>query len=208
MKHRAPPGARRLRQVLLPLMALLTALAVTLTMGMYANADTLDKLFGRGARTITAVSDAQQPDAAYYEQRYGSKQQALSAATALSRQIGGEGIVLLKNDGLLPLGEDTAVSPFGLRYALPYYGGTGSSAIGSGEGQAATPADGLAAAFPRVNAVLEERYAQALGAGASLAENGQAVPCRPAGAAAEGQTLYEFAPSVYQGTQDACAGTV
>lgn len=44
MKHRAPPGARRLRQVLLPLMALLTALAVTLTMGMYANADTLDKL--------------------------------------------------------------------------------------------------------------------------------------------------------------------
>lgn len=208
MKHRAPPGARRLRQVLLPLMALLTALSVTLTMGMYANADTLDKLFGRGARTITAVSDAQQPDAAYYEQRYGSKQQALSAATALSRQIGGEGIVLLKNDGLLPLGEDTAVSPFGLRYALPFYGGTGSSAIGSGEGQAATPADGLAAAFPRVNTVLEERYAQALGAGASLAENGQAVPCRPAGAAAEGQTLYEFAPSVYQGTQDACAGTV
>lgn len=208
MEHRTWPPARRLRQVLLPVMALLTALAFTVTIGMRSNADTLDKLFGRGVRTVTAVSDAGQLDTVYYEQRYADKKEALTAASALSRQISGEGIVLLKNDGLLPLPEDAAVSPFGLRYALPFYGGTGSSAIDSGEGRVATPADGLAASFARVNAVLEERYAQALSGGANLADNGQVTACRPVDAPAEGQTLYEFAPSVYQGTEDSCAGTV
>ena len=128
MEHRARTSARRLRQVCLPAMALLTALALTVTAGMYANADTLDKLFGRGARTVTPLSDREHLDAAYYEQRYDSKKEALSAATALSRQISGEGIVLLKNDGLLPLAGDAAVSPFGLRYVQPFYGGTTTTA--------------------------------------------------------------------------------
>ena len=48
MEHRTWPTARRLRQVLLPLMAPLTALAFTVTMGMCANADTLDRLFEIG----------------------------------------------------------------------------------------------------------------------------------------------------------------
>lgn len=208
MGHGRRLGGRRLRQILLPAMALLTALAITVTMGMYANADTLDKLFGQGARTITAVSGTEHLDADYYEQRYDSKREALAAVTALSRQISGEGIVLLKNDGLLPLGEDAAVSPFGLRYALPFYGGTGSSAIGSGTGQVTTPADGLSAAFSRVNAVLEGRYAQALGNGAELAENGQIAICRPGGDSGGAQALYEFAPSVYLGTEESCSGTV
>lgn len=208
MEHTTGPSARRLRQALLPVMALLTALAVTVTAGMHANADTMDKLFGRGARTVTAVDGAQRLDTAYYEQRYASKRESLAAAAALSRQIGGEGIVLLKNDGLLPLGEDAAVSPFGLRYALPFYGGTGSSAIGSGEGRAASPADGLRAAFSQVNAVLEGRYAQVLGGGGALADNGQIAACRPAGRPAGDRALYEFAPAVYQGTEEACAGTV
>lgn len=208
MERSAQISARRLRQILIPAMALLTALALTVTMGMRANAGTLDKLFGRGARTVIAVSDSEHLDAVYYEQRYDSKKEALTAASALSRQISNEGIVLLKNDGLLPLEEDTAVSPFGLRYALPFYGGTGSSAIGRGEGQVATPADGLSASFPQVNAVLEERYAQALGTGADLDANGQIAVCRPAGDPSGDQALYEFAPSVYQGTEDACTGTV
>lgn len=208
MEHRTWPTARRLRQVLLPVMALLVALAVTVSAGMCSNADTLDRLFGRGARTVTAVSDAEQLDTAYYEQRYANKKEALAAATTLSRQISDEGIVLLKNDGLLPLSEDTVISPFGLRYVLPFYGGTGSSAIDSGEDRVSTPSDGLSAAFAQINPVLEGRYAQALGAGASLAENGQITACRPTAAAMEGQALYEFAPSVYQGTEDSCAGTV
>ena len=208
MEYGMRPDARRLRQVLLPVMALLTALAFTVTAGMCANADTMDKLFGRGTRTVTAVSGTQHLDTAYYEQRYDGKKETLAAAAALSRQIGDEGIVLLKNDGLLPLEQDTAVSPFGLRYALPFYGGTGSSAIGSGEGQVATPAEGLSAAFSQVNADLEGRYAQALGAGGALAENGQIAVCRPLRENDGGQALYEFAPAVYQGTEDSCAGTV
>lgn len=208
MNRRKWPNARRLRQVLLPVMALITALAVTVSAGMCSNADTLDRLFGWGARTVTAVSDVEYLDTTYYEQRYGSKKEALAAATALSRQISDEGIVLLKNDGLLPLRENTAVSPFGLRYVLPFYGGTGSSAIDSGEGRVSTPSDGLSAAFAQVNPVLEGRYAQALDGGAELAENGQIAACRPVTAPAEGQTLYEFASSVYQGTEDSCAGTV
>ena len=208
MNHQKWPNARRLRQILLPVMALITALAVTASVGMCSNADTLDRLFGRGNRTVSTVSNAEYLNATYYEQRYGNKKEALAAATALSRQISDEGIVLLKNDGLLPLGEDIAVSPFGLRYALPFYGGTGSSAIDSGEGRVSTPSDGLSAAFAQINPVLEERYAQALGGGEDLSDNKQITVCRPVTDPVEGQTLYEFSPSVYQGTEDSCAGTV
>lgn len=208
MKHRIWPSARQLRRALFPMMAILTALATTMTIGMRANADTLDKLFGRGTRTVTSVNDAEQWDAVYYEQRYTNKKEALAAASALSHQISDEGIVLLKNDGLLPLGENTPISPFGLRYTLPFYGGTGSSAIDSGEGRVSTPSDGLTAAFSHINTELEERYAQALGGGMDLPGNRQIVAAHPLVNPAEGQALYELAPSVYQGTEDSCTGTV
>ena len=91
------------------------------------------------------ASAASDPDYYYYESDYTSAQAVRDAAIALNREIEAEGMVLLKNDGLLPMkGESGAklnVSVFGKSTAAIAYFGYGSSdsmAIG-GEWQARYP---------------------------------------------------------------------
>ena len=50
-------------------------------------------------------------------------------ATALVQEIAEEGIVLLKNDGTLPLAADSNLNVFGWASTNPCYGGTGSGAL-------------------------------------------------------------------------------
>ena len=50
-------------------------------------------------------------------------------ATALVQEIAEEGIVLLKNDGTLPLAQDSSLNVFGWASTNPCYGGTGSGAL-------------------------------------------------------------------------------
>ena len=208
MKNLTKSGIRRLRRTLLPIMALLLALSCTLTAGMYANASTLNSLFGRGERTVRPLEQSEDLDADYYVQAYSSKAEALEAARAVSLQISDEGIVLLKNNGLLPLSDSAILSPMGLRYYLPYYGGSGSSAIGSDEEHTITPAQGLHSAFSSFNTVLEKRLSQAANAAESPADNSNLIAATPLKGEVEENTLYEFSASVYGELGDTCAGTV
>lgn len=208
MKNLTKSGIRRLRRTLLPIMALLLALSCTLTAGMYVNASTLNGLFGRGGRTVRPLEQSEDLDADYYVQAYSSKAEALEAARGVSLQISNEGIVLLKNNGLLPLSDSAVLSPMGLRYCLPYYGGGGSSAIGSDEKHTVTPAQGLHSAFSSFNTALEERLFQAAGEAGSPADNPALTAARPLNNAMEKNTLYEFSASVYGDLGDTCSGTV
>ena len=208
MKNLTKSGIRRLRRTLLPIMALLLALSCTLTAGMYANASTLNGLFGRGERTVRPLEQSEDLDADYYVQAYSSKAEALEAARAVSLQISDEGIVLLKNNGLLPLSDSAVLSPMGLRYYLPYYGGSGSSAIGSDEEHTVTPAQGLHSAFSSFNTVLEKQLSQAANAAESPADNSNLIAAKPLKGEVEENTLYEFSASVYGELGDTCSGTV
>ena len=208
MKNLTKSGIRRLRRTLLPIMALLLALSCTLTAGMYANASTLNGLFGRGERTVRPLEQSEDLDADYYVQAYSSKAEALEAARAVSLQISDEGIVLLKNNGLLPLSGSTVLSPLGLRYYLPYYGGSGSSAIGSDEEHTVTPAQGLHSVFSSLNTALEDRLFQAAGAAELLADNHNLTAARPLSGEAGENILYEFSPTVYEDLGGTCSGTV
>lgn len=208
MKQDAPFSARRLRRVLCPVMAILVALAVTVNCGMLSNVSTLNDMFGRGTRTIVAVDPGADQEAIYYQQLWSSKAESLAAATTVARQISDEGIVLLKNDALLPLSSSTTLSPFGLGYCRPFYGGSGSSAIDTGEDRVISPGEGLRSAGFRVNAVLEECQSHALDAALPLAEQDGLLAARPVSGGEEDHTLYEFAPSVYEPAASSCAGTV
>ena len=55
--------------------------------------------------------------------------ESIEEATALCTEIAAEGIVLLKNDGGLPLGEGAKVNVFGWSSTNPLYGGTGSGSL-------------------------------------------------------------------------------
>ncbi len=54
---------------------------------------------------------------------------SIQDASALCEDIADEGFVLLKNDGLLPLGEGAKVNTFGWSATNPVYGGTGSGSL-------------------------------------------------------------------------------
>ena len=56
-------------------------------------------------------------------------EQSITEASALCEDIADEGFVLLKNDGLLPLGSGAKVNTFGWSATNPVYGGTGSGSL-------------------------------------------------------------------------------
>lgn len=87
---------------------ILAALAVTVNMICFGPVSTLITL-ATGGGTITESTTEE--------------------ATQLCEQIAEEGIVLLKNDGLLPLAGIDKLNVFGWASTNPCYGGTGSGAL-------------------------------------------------------------------------------
>ena len=56
-------------------------------------------------------------------------ERSIADASALCEEIAEEGFVLLKNDGVLPLGSGAKVNTFGWSSTNPVYGGTGSGSL-------------------------------------------------------------------------------
>nr|MBR4279985.1 glycoside hydrolase family 3 protein [Clostridia bacterium] len=188
-------------RTLLPAMAILLSLTITINWGMLNNADVLDVVFGRGELHIISRDDAQEVNAEYYPLLYDSKRDALNAALVVSRQLSDEGTVLLKNDGLLPLSEDQAVSPLGLAYFEPLYGGSGSSAISTLDKDVITPAEGLHAAFSNVNATMVAAQQSAL-------ESDDGVMSIRAVAGDDADALREFSADALADAAPSLKGTV
>ena len=174
------------KKTLLPIMALLLLLDVTVTVGMLSNSSKLDILYGNGKQ---AVLDQQIPAADYYPSAPAGKHEARQAAAAVAEAISDEGIVLLKNNGILPLRADCPVSPFGYGYFQPLYCGTGSSAIATAADYVVTPSEGLHAVFTNINTELEQAQEKVFNA-----KDTQILKASPI----DGSdfALCEFAPSI------------
>ena len=72
----------------------------------------------------------------YYEADYESKADALRAANALNERIVEEGIILLENDGTLPLAKSSRITVLGKNSADLVLGGSGSNAGSSSTAEA------------------------------------------------------------------------
>lgn len=199
---------KKLRHILVPGMALFLALVLTLSAGMLLNAAALDDFFGRGERSITLLaSDGW--DTEYYPQLYANARESRAAAIEVSKRLSDEGIVLLKNNGLLPLAGTAAVSPLGLRYYRPIYGGSGSSAIDAGEAYVVTPQEGLHKVFSSVNAAAEQALAPLVEDGQALTDNPSVTAATPLrGEESMADAIFEFSPEAYKDLAGSCAGTV
>jgi len=77
-------------------------------------------------------SDDSTEYARYFETSFDSVAALKAAGLAKAEEVEGEGAVLLKNNGLLPL-KGTEVSLFGATASSPVYGGTGSGAVSTGD---------------------------------------------------------------------------
>lgn len=80
---------------------------------------------------VTQAEGTENWDTQYYKADYNSVEEVETAAEALVEKIEGEGIVLLKNNGVLPLNttRGNKITVFGRDAADPVYGGSGSGGV-------------------------------------------------------------------------------
>lgn len=132
--------------VLTVVLLVITILATTV---LY---ELLSSVIGGSKRIVDGSSE----QAALYKSDYDSKQEAYEAANLLNEKINEEGIVLLKNEGALPLAKNERVHVFGKNSVNLVYGGSGSGA-GSSDGRK-TIYDSLEAADIGYNQSLKAFY--------------------------------------------------
>ena len=123
---------RTLKKVFLNVSSVL--LAVTMLGNIIAgeNAGQINQVLGtKTSKTIsTAPAGEEEGYARYFDSAFTSIAELKAAGEAKVREVEGEGIVLLKNEGgVLPLGEGSKVSLIGVTVMDPVYGGTGSGAV-------------------------------------------------------------------------------
>ena len=109
----------------------------------------LDHYLGGRPSSVETVAGSENWDTNYYDAQYRGRTQATNAANELVGQILGEGAVLLKNNGVLPLASGTNISLLGRYAADPVYGGAGSGTVDANS--CVNLHDGIAAAGLNIN---------------------------------------------------------
>ena len=183
------------KRVLLPVAAALLCLDLTVTAGTLSNSEAMDIMYGKGNQTIVENSGTDTENTLYYRQLYTGRMETEQHAQSISGQISDEGIVLLKNDGLLPLDRERPVSPFGYGYFKPLYCGTGSSAISTASGDVLTPSEAIHAVFNHVNDALENIQTAAFQSTGS--DSRHLIWTEPVGSEESAYRLCEFSPAVW-----------
>ncbi|OZG65278.1 glycosyl hydrolase [Bifidobacterium eulemuris] len=109
----------------IPLVVVLTVFTLVANIVIGTFHSTLENYAGSGAYVPQSTSEKDDWDTTYYERKYDTIEEAMAASTGVINEISDEGMVLLKNDGTLPLNSGK-VTLLGRGAADPIYGGTGS----------------------------------------------------------------------------------
>lgn len=188
-----------LRKILIPVTALLLVLGIGLGIAASIAAPVLDHFLGTGA----VISGGAENDGNYYDVKYASAEEAREAAYKVSEKIADEGMILLKNNGVLPLAKNSTVTPFGYRYLEPCYG-----QVGSGSGKPVidpvTPEAALSAYYTLNNSVADAmRTAQIVD---TIEAEGTAAAAKTGGLGGN-SVLHEYAPTVYENAANGLSDT-
>lgn len=112
---------RRFMSIWIPIVSVMVVLAIGANIAGSVFGGILDTSLGRGERHVLHLENVANWDTEYYPQQYTTLAQAREAAERKMYEVVSEGMVLLKNDGVLPLEKGSLVTPFGRGYAHPIY---------------------------------------------------------------------------------------
>ena len=204
MSAKTKMSNRKFRLITLPIAAFLLVIAIVLIIAANIFSPYMDYRFGRGQATVEGESEQ---TAEYYELLYDTPEEAREASYAVAERVTDEGMILLKNDGVLPLAEDSSVAPFGYRYIEPTYGQGGDWGSAKPVVDPVTPEQTLGAYFniepATVNAMKNAAAPQ------GLTEAPGTLSAQGSGGLGGNSLLYEYAASIYDGAtgglQDATA---
>lgn len=112
----------KLWRILFGVFAVLLAILICATQLAFDRVAVINRVMGtRNTKVITA--DGEEIDTTYYKSAYKSTAELVDAREKLMVQISEEGSVLLKNNGALPLKENSKVTLLGIRSSTPVYAG-------------------------------------------------------------------------------------
>ena len=188
-------------------MALVLVVALLLTAAGTVFAPTLGALFGEGAQTVQNPDGVEEDAADYYEEKYGSAEEAKEAAYKTAARILQEGTVLLKNDGALPLAQGSEVTPYGYGALHPVYGQMSQGGSTKWDDDPVTPEEGLSSVYEVNRSALEAM--EAAGDPEVLAEAEGATPAGDTASLLGGDSfIFEYDPSIYDGIDAGGTGVV
>ncbi|TCD53805.1 hypothetical protein EJ419_07510 [Alloscardovia theropitheci] len=182
------------------LITLLVIIALAINTAAIMFAPMLDSFLGAGRTQVHRAQGTQQWDAQYYKKKYGSLAEAVKHSTQLAEQVSNEGIVLLKNDGTLPLRKGDAVTPYGYAYNNPVYSGTGAAATTNADNT--TPEQGLKKYFS-VDSTIADSTIKATPNYPQAAKNTPALDydktsLQAKNDAGKSARIYEYEKSIYE----------
>lgn len=182
-------------------LAVLLVLEIGVTYAMNFFSVTMETQLGRGERITTVPENMANSDTDFYDTEVANLDEITDAA-ALA--IAEEGIVLMKNDGVLPLEKGSNVTPFGYRYISPVYGGGGSGNVNTASPRIVTAIGALNKYFA-VNSDMQTVLDGATAWG--LSPDGYENPDESNGFLGASYDIIEFDPAIYAGHEAAAAGT-
>lgn len=187
---------KRFLAITIPILSVVSVLTVVVTVvaGMFER--TLDQFLSRGERVITTPKGTENWDLDYYKSKGETEQQAKENAYKVAEEITKEGVILLKNNGVLPLAKQSTVTPFGYRYVNPIYGQLTSSGSGKWTDDPITPQAALEKSFTINDSAVKKMKAAKDPTG--LKEAAGTIEAATSGSALGGDNLlYEYPGSIY-----------
>lgn len=207
----------RFRTIVVPILGVVSVLALASTIAAISYSASLDMTLGRGARHVGEVSSISDDDISFYNIKHPNDNSGLSntdPATAqenesrndaakVALKVAEEGITLLKNDGSLPLVKKSKVTPFGYRYIAPIWGGSGSASTNMNFDYVVTPEEAMKGYFT-VNSTVETAMKAATATAHTSATVGDITYSN---GSSTNMDILEYSPSIYAGTESSCSGT-
>lgn len=183
------------RKILIPILSVITMLALLTNIACMMLSSTLDTYLGRGETVVSTPTDPNGLDGIYYTKLYTNNNESTEAAYQVAKQVAEEGSVLLKNNGILPLSAGSTVMPFGYAYLSPIYGQLSAGGSAKWVVDPVTPEQGLDA-FTIDHSAADLMRAAPDPAG--LSEATGTISAGDAGSVLGGDCkIYEYDPSIY-----------
>lgn len=154
------------RRILVPAMALVLAVDIGATCAVNYFAPSIDMVFGGAQSKMVNPEGSEGWLLDYYDRaNEGTPAEAKAVSLKVAKQIGDEGIILLKNkNNALPLNADANVTVFGHSSVEPVYGGSGSGDTDLGV-DTVTPRAAFENTFPNLNKIVYNKSQELLDTG-------------------------------------------
>ncbi len=150
-------SSKKFNIIVSAVLAVLVILSILLTTLTNYYKQAVNQIMGGGSITTTEAEGSEDWDADYYEVDDVTLEENEVRAKEISKEIGEEGFVLLKNESdSLPLSDTTEIAVFGWSFYHPVYGGAGAGSVD--ESAAISPEQSLIDAGFTVNETVKAAY--------------------------------------------------